>query len=83
MDKGKKHWLDDPRNVDKIFWWLCGLCAVLTLADLFYTKKDTHYGVERIFGFYGVYGFVCCFLLVLAAKQLRRLLKRDENYYDR
>ena len=31
----------------------------------------------------GIFGFVVCVGLVLGAKQLRKILKRDENYYDR
>ena len=39
--------------------------------------------VEGWFGFYALYGFVACVLLVLVAKQLRKILMRDEDYYDR
>ena len=38
--------------------------------------------IELYFGFYGIYGFVCCVFLVLAAKELRKLLMRDEDYYE-
>jgi len=65
----------------KAFWVTATLCALLVLADLFYTKHG-HYAVEQWFGFHGWYGFVSCMFLVIAAKQLRRLLKRDEDYYD-
>ena len=34
-------------------------------------------------GFYPMYGFVACVALVLVAKQLRKILMRDEDYYDR
>ena len=34
-------------------------------------------------GFYGFYGFVSCVGLVLLAKQIRKILGRKENYYDR
>ena len=37
---------------------------------------------EVMFGFYAVYGFVACVLLVLLAKEMRKLLIRKENYYD-
>jgi len=34
-------------------------------------------------GFYAVFGFVACVILVLVAKYvLRPLVKRDEKYYD-
>jgi hypothetical protein len=35
-----------------------------------------------MFGFYSVYGFVACVLLVLLAKEMRKLLIRKEDYYD-
>ena len=33
-------------------------------------------------GFHAAYGFISCVLLVLAATQMRRFVKRDEDYYD-
>jgi uncharacterized membrane protein len=76
-----RRWLDEPRNVDKIYYGLIGLCAVVAAADIFY-HKHVHFEAERLFAAYGLYGFVCCVGLVLAAKELRKLLMRDEDYYD-
>jgi hypothetical protein len=39
-------------------------------------------GFDGNFGFYGAYGFIGSVFLVLVAKQLRKLLKRPEGYYD-
>ena len=39
-------------------------------------------GFDGWFGFYGFYGFVACVTLVLAAKGLRRILMRSEDYYE-
>ena len=39
--------------------------------------------IEHVFGFYGLLGFIACVVLVLAAKQLRKVLMRPEDYYDR
>lgn len=77
-----KRWLDRPGSVDKIVRTVYAVCILLFLADFAY-HKHPHFAAEEWFGFYGVYGFVSCVLLVLAAKELRRLLKRDEGYYDR
>jgi len=77
----KKYWLDDPRNVTKVYYGVWVICAIAALADLFY-DKHVHFWWERLFNFYGFYGFVVCFLLVLAAKELRKLVMRDEDYYD-
>lgn len=78
----RRYWLDERRNVDKIFWGLVAICAALVLADFFY-DKHAKFRLEDLFGFYGFYGFVCCIFLVLAAKELRKILKRPEDYYDR
>jgi len=77
----KKYWLDDPRNVTKVYYGVFVICGIAALADLFY-EKHVHFFWEEWFNFYGFYGFVVCFLLVLAAKELRRVVMRDEDYYD-
>jgi hypothetical protein len=78
----RRHWLDERGNVDKIYYGLVIVCAALLLADFFY-DKHAKFRLEDIFGFYGIFGFVACVGLVLAAKELRKLLKRPEDYYDR
>ncbi len=78
----KKYWLDDMRNVRKIYWGLWIFCGLLVMADPFY-EKHIEYPIERFWGFFGFYGFVSCVLLVLAAKQLRKIVGRGEDYYDR
>lgn len=80
-DTDDQRWLDKPGSVDKIVRTVYVVCALLFLGDFAY-HKHPHFAVEEWFGFYGVYGFVACVLLVLAAKELRRVLKRDEDYYD-
>lgn len=77
-----QRWLDEPRNVTRIVYALGALCGLALIADFFYTKHP-HFAVEGWLSFYPIYGFVGSVLLVLAAKQLRRLLKRDEDYYER
>ncbi|MDO0938440.1 hypothetical protein QQY66_44460 [Streptomyces sp. DG2A-72] len=76
-----RHWLDEPRNVTRIVYGLAALCALALLADLFYSKHP-YFSVERWPGFYAVFGFVASVTLVLTAKGLRRLLRRDEDYYE-
>ena len=74
----KKYWLDDKRNVDRIHRGLVTVCILLVAADFLY-EKHVHYSFEN---YYWAIGFVSYLGLVLAAKQLRKLLKRDESYYD-
>ena len=72
--------LDSPRAGRTVFGWLAAVCALLLVSDLSY-DKHAHFGFENWFGFYGIYGFVGCVFLVLAAKELRRVVMRDEDYY--
>lgn len=75
-------WLDDPQHVTLIVRVLIAFCAMAFLADLFYTKKP-FFAVEELPAFYAAYGFVVSTALVLAAKQLRKVVGRDEDYYER
>ena len=76
-------WLERPANVDRICYALYAVCGVLLFVDLGY-HRETHFAFESWLptGFSGVYGLVSCVGLVLAAKQLRRILMRSEDYYD-
>lgn len=80
--KDDHRWLDEPRNVDRLVHGLYAVCALAFLADLLYTKH-AFFGIENVFGFYALYGFLGSVTLVLVAKQLRRVLMRGEDYYER
>lgn len=75
-----EYWLDDRRNVDRIYHGLIVACGLVAAADLF-VDGHVHYEFEGWFAAYGIYGFVACVGLVLAAKELRKFVKRDEDYY--
>ena len=81
-DSGKKYWLDDMKNVNKILWALAAVCAGLMIAEFFY-HKHVVYDFENWFGFYSFVGFFLPVFLVLSARELRKILMRDEDYYDR
>lgn len=80
--KDDHRWLDEPRNVDRVVRGLYILCALMFLADLLYAKHP-FFDFENLFGFYALFGFIGSVTLVLAAKQLRRVLMRREDYYER
>ena len=82
MDMDKKHLFDNPKNVQRVLYGLFGsLVLLLALEPL--VHKHSYFAWEAWFGFYAIYGFVACVLLVLAAKYiLRPFVKRDEDYYD-
>ena len=37
---------------------------------------------EALWGFYAVFGFIACTVLILVAKEMRKFLMRKEDYYD-
>ena len=82
MSEQRKGWFDDPRHIDQLFWGLAAVCGLLVVVDLF-LKRHAHYHWEEVPGVYGAIGFVAFFAIVLAGRWLRRLLQRDEDYYDR
>ncbi len=88
----RERFLDRPENVRKvlrILYAVCGFLLLLDLVDVVLRRLQLHdlrhaYRVWEGFpGFYSVFGFVACVTLVLIAKQMRRVLKREEEYYDR
>lgn len=86
MPSEKKHLFDAPRNVYRLLGSFFALCAVLLGTDLLFHRHlsfaEGVFPVEGWFGFYAIYGFVACVLLVLLATQLRKVLMRREDYYD-
>jgi hypothetical protein len=78
----KKYWIDNMRNVYKVFWALVTVCGFLFLSDAFY-HKHVILDFENWFGFFGLFGFIVSFVLVLVARELRKIIMRSEDYYDR
>ena len=76
-----KRWLDYPQNVRKVYFSVWVVCALLLGLELL-IEKHVETDVEHWFGFHGFFGLIACVALVLAAKQLRRVISRPENYYD-
>jgi multicomponent Na+:H+ antiporter subunit D len=76
-------WLDDRRNVKKVIRTLFAVCALVGAArPVALQAPRLHFDFEYWPGFYSIFGFVACVFLVLAATQLRKVLMRDEDYYD-
>ncbi len=70
-----------PGAVKRILQGLTAVSVVVVLLDFTY-EKHGHYSFEEFPGFHAFYGFVSCVVLVLAATQMRKLVKRREDYYD-
>ena len=81
MKDSEKHFFDDPHKVKLTLRLFYGICVALLLLDFSYQRHVIH-SWEDVFGFYGLFGFVACVLLVLGAKELRKVLMRNEDYYE-
>ncbi len=79
--RDKKYWLDERKNVMRLIAAFAVLCGVALLVDLL-IHRHAEFSWEGWFGFYGFFGFVACVVLVLVAKEMRRILMRKEDHYD-
>lgn len=77
----KNHIFDDPKNVKLVMYILYAACAVSFLLD-FVIHRHVDHPLEAVIGFYCIYGFAACVALVLAATEMRKVIMRDEDYYD-
>ena len=77
----RNYWLDSPANVRKVIYALFAICAGLFVADWVY-HKHPYFAVENVPGFYAIFGFVICIVLIFVAKWMRAILMRPEDYYD-
>lgn len=82
MDNENQGWADRPANRRLIRRVLYVACALLVAAD-FLVHRHISMPAERIPVFYVLYGFAALVGVVMAAKGLRLLVKRDEDYYER
>lgn len=74
-------WLVRPESIRlmwRVFWGILALTVLLQ----FVIKVKGYFGVDGWFGFAAWFGFLSCLLMVLFAKVLGYLLKRDDNYYS-
>lgn len=82
FDKKELTLFDSPRNRRRVRWTLFGVCLLLLFLDIFIPKHGKFYW-ENAPNFFAGYGFISCVSLILIARGLRKILKRDEDYYDR
>ena len=79
--KARTHVFDNPRNVRRVVRGLVAACAVLLGLDAVVHRHAVH-PWESFFGFHAFYGFLACVLLVLLAREMRKLVMREERYYE-
>ena len=81
IEDEKTYLFDNPRNVSRLLLGFYIISAGLFIADFFFHRHTVH-PWEGFPGFYALYGFVACVLLVFISKEMRKVLMRDEDYYE-
>lgn len=81
MENKKKYLFDNPKNVKRFLYFLYASCALLFVLDFVLHRHAIH-NWENLWGFYPIYGFISCVVLVLMATWMRTFLMRPEDYYD-
>ena len=76
----RNHWLDEPRNVRRLWRGFLMLLAVTVVAEFFITLHP-HFEVESLPAFHALFGFLACAAMIFVAKVLGILLKRPDTYY--
>ena len=56
---------------------------LIILIDFFIPRHETHFICDKIPGFWSLFGFVACILIILISKWIGHLgIMQDENYYN-
>ncbi len=74
------HWLARPRTIRRLWQGFWVVLALTVLAQAVYPVKG-YFGVDGWPAFAAGFGFLSCVVMVLVAKGLGVLLKREEGYY--
>lgn len=63
----------------------CVLLGLLVVADtLFVDKSQVHHWFEKLPGFWAIFGFLACVIIILFSKWFGHLgIMTREDYYDR
>lgn len=81
-DRDNDHWLVRPGTIRKIWQVGIAMLTALVLLELLIKVKG-YFGVDEWLGFGAAFGFLSCVVMVLVAKVLGFVLKRDEDYYSK
>ena len=74
------HWLVRPSSI-KLLWRVSIAVLALTVVAQFVIKIKGYFVVDAWIGFAAAFGFLSCLAMVLVAKLLGFVLKRDDSYY--
>ena len=75
------HWLVRPETIRWI-WRISIVVLAITVLLQLAIKVKGYFGIDGWLGFGAAYGFLSCLAMVLVAKGLGFVLKRDDDYYQ-
>ena len=60
-----------------------GALVILIIVDFFIPRHEIHFFGDKFPGFWSLFGFIACILIIIVSKWIGHLgLMQDENYYD-
>ena len=60
-----------------------GALIILIIVDFIIPRHEIHFFGDKIPGFWSLFGFIACVLIIIVSKWIGHLgLMKDENYYD-
>ena len=77
----KQNWFYRKSSIKKLYISALIILGVVLFVEYFIILHP-HFGIEKIFGFHAVFGFLSCIVLIIFAKLLGFLVKRKDDYYD-
>jgi len=78
--KNDDSWLVRPDSI-RLMWRIFWAVLAFTVVLQFVIKINGYFGVDGWIGFGAAFGFFSCVAMVLVAKGLGYILKRDQDYY--
>ena len=73
-------WLARPSTI-RLLWLVFAVVLAVSVAAQLLFKVKGYFGIDGWLGFGAAFGFLACVGMVLVAKVLGKLLKRDEKFY--
>ena len=73
-------WLVRPATI-RLLWGILWVVLALTVAAHLVIEVKGYFVIDAWYGFGAVFGFLACVLMVIVAKALGVLLKRNQDYY--
>lgn len=67
---------------NKIIYILIVLVNITPYLYVFYDFKKVSFNIDNAIGFYPIFGFIACIALIIIAKCLALILKKEDTYYD-